>query len=123
MAKTGDKKARSNSRRAHFRLTKRVTATELAEFHQRALKAGYETPQAYLTAFIVGREGIGAEVRKDYIEIFGHLARVGANLNQIAKAVNSKQLRLLDSSHIEVIEAAYAHARVLAAFMGRNLRK
>lgn len=123
MAKSGDKKRRSNSRRAHHRLTKRVTETELAEFHERALTAGYESTQAYLTAFVAGREGVGADVRKDYIEIFGHVTRAGANLNQIAKAVNSKQLQLLNPGHIETIEAAYAQARVLAAFMGRKLRK
>lgn len=123
MAKSGDKKPRSNSRHAHYRLTKRVTERELTEFHERALSAGYGTAQAYLTAFIAGREGIGAEVRKDYTEIFGHVIRVGANLNQLAAAVNSGRVKLINSHDIGTINATYAHTRALAAFMRSKLTK
>jgi len=87
MAQAGDGKKRSDKRRAHVRLTKRLTLKEAVDFEKQALAAGFRNSQEYLSAFIRG-ETTAAPTRKDMGSLIGHLGKVGGNLNPIARKLN-----------------------------------
>lgn len=122
MAKAGDGKKRSTSRKAHYRLGKRVTEDTLAAFHERALEAGFETPQAYLSAFIDGRAGIDVEIRKGYIVMRNQLTRIGGNLNQIAAGINSGRVRYIDASISLLIAKTYGEVSQISRFLREELK-
>ncbi|WP_180325176.1 plasmid mobilization protein [Cereibacter azotoformans] len=103
MARPGDGKPRSNSRRTTVRLTKRITEDQLRRFEIRAEIAGFETAQDYLSALILG-EADDRIRRKDAITLLGHLGRIGSNLNQVARAINSGRVTVLGPVEQRVLE-------------------
>ncbi|ESW59711.1 MAG: hypothetical protein Q27BPR15_15955 [Rhodobacter sp. CACIA14H1] len=117
MARAGDGKERSDSRQADQRMTKRLTLTERAVFEERALMAGFPSGQAYLSAFILGQTG--EEIRLQQIKALGHLGKVGANLNQIAKRLNRSPAPELIPADLQVI----AELRDVVQALGAEIRE
>jgi len=116
MARAGDGAKRSDQRRAEARLTKRLTLSALADFEARARAAGFASGHAYLSAFILGH--VDLDVRRDRIRTLGHLGKVGSNLNQIAKRLNSGEAIALSEHDVEVIE----HVLAAVEAVGTELR-
>jgi hypothetical protein len=120
MARAGDRKARSNRRRRHNLLQKRVDDEELGQFVARARAAGFHDHRDFHAALIFGDAGFDRRERHDLLRIQGELGKQGSNLNQLAYAVNSGRimaftaddLRVIDEARIAV-EAATALIRTL----------
>ena len=104
MARKGDGKKRSDKRQADLRLSKRVTAAELCRFEGRASAEGFDSAQAYLTALILGQHDSSRISRKDTIRMLGHLGKIGSNLNQVTRAINSGRVAVLGPAEQRVIE-------------------
>lgn len=117
MAQAGDGKKRSDKRRAHVRLTKRLTLKEAVDFEKQALAAGFRNGQEYLSAFMRG-ETTAAPTRKDMGSLIGHLGKVGGNLNQIARKLNEGRSPLVAKEVegvLEVINTTHAAVRVVGS--------
>lgn len=106
MVKAGDGEKRSSKRRATKQLYKRVTDAELKDFKRRAIEAGFEKHQDYLTALIAGQIAFDRRDRTDLIKILGELGKHGSNLNQIAYGINSGKLKELSEEDIKTIDEA-----------------
>jgi hypothetical protein len=121
MAKAGDKKPRSERRRAGKIVQKRVTEAQHVAFARRAAAAGYETPKDYLEAFVLGNVAIKRRERRDQLKLFAELSKQGSNLNQIACAINPGRVTQLSQSDKEVIEAIQALHGTLIKRLGKAL--
>lgn len=119
MAKAGDGKKRSDVRRAEYRLSKRLTGAELDEFTIRARNAGFDNPQDYLSALILGDIQLDAASRRDRIQVLGQLGKIGSNINQLAKAVNQGRLKGLDLTHTHIFD----DLRSTIETVGREIRR
>lgn len=117
MARPGDRKPRSNARRTTERLTKRITKDQMRRFEIRAEIAGFDTAQDYLTALILG-DADNRIRRRDAIRLLGHLGKIGSNLNQIARAINSGRVIALGPAEQRVIE----EMRDAVEAIGRDIR-
>lgn len=106
MAEAGDREQRSNNRKRHHILQKRVNDDELSAFKKRAGEAGFPDHKTYLEAFILGKEQIERSERTSLIKALGELGKHGSNLNQIAYAINSKKISSLGDDQIRIIEEA-----------------
>ncbi|WP_223641399.1 plasmid mobilization protein [Rhodobacter sp. TJ_12] len=106
MAKVGDGKVRSEKRRATCRLSKRVTASELKAFADRAKEAGFENPQEFLSALVLGNTAQTNFNKRDMTLILGHLGKIGSNINQIAKHFNSGKIKNADDADLAPMSAA-----------------
>jgi hypothetical protein len=105
MAKAGDGKRRSGTRRTDAQVSKRLTHKQIAELDIRAAENGFADRQAYLTAFLVGELEIEGALRKSAITALGHVGKIGSNLNQIARAINLGAIKGLSDSDIETIKS------------------
>lgn len=121
MAKAGDKKPRSERRRAAKIVQKRVTEAQHAAFAQRATAAGYETPKDYLEAFVLGNVAIRRRERGDHLKLFAELSKQGSNLNQIARAINTGRVAQLSQADMEVFETTQALHGALIKRLGKAL--
>ena len=108
MAQAGDGETRSNRRRRHNLLQKRVSDEEMAGFIERAHKAGFQDHRDYHGALIFGDAGFERRERRDLLRILGELGRQGSNLNQLAYAVNAGRLSSLSADDRRVIREARA---------------
>ncbi|WP_139257489.1 plasmid mobilization relaxosome protein MobC [Natronohydrobacter thiooxidans] len=106
MARAGDGKKRSDSRKRHNLLQKRVNDAELAGFIARARKAGFQDHREYHDALISGDVGFDRRQRCDLLRILGELGKQGSNLNQLAHAVNSGRITALSADDLRVIHEA-----------------
>lgn len=119
MAKAGDGKPRSDSRRAAHRLMKRVTAAQLEAFEARATDAGFSNAQGYLTAFVLGDIQLDAAVRRDAIRALGTLGRIGNHIDRIADGIEAGRVTALSDRHVQVLE----EARTTIENLGREIRE
>lgn len=115
MAKAGDGKLRSDQRRTDVRLSRRITTAPASALEVRASKSGFTSGKAYLDAFVLGDASIEAKVRKDAIRALGGLGKMGSNLNQIARRLNSENTAVLDSEDMKVIAAALVAVEAIGA--------
>lgn len=115
MARTGDGAQRSNRRRRHNLLQKRVNDDELDQFIARARKAGYQDHRDYHGALISGDAGFERRERHDLLRIHGELGKQGSNLNQLAYAVNAGRLSALSADDLRVIHEARIAVETAAA--------
>ena len=116
MARTADKKHRSEKRRATEFVQKRVTPAAYAAFAKRATEAGYDSPNDYLNAFVLGEELIQQRARQERIKILAELGKQGSNLNQIARALNKGQVSRLTRDDLRTLEdTAAIHKALMAA--------
>lgn len=106
MARAGDGKGRSDRRRRHNLLQKRVDDDELEGFIKRAHKAGFSDHREYHGALICGDVGFDRRERHDLLRIHGELGKQGSNLNQIAFAINAGRLTTLSADDLRVIDQA-----------------
>lgn len=106
MARAGDGKSRSSSRRRHNLLQKRVGDEELDGFVARAHAAGFQDHRDYHAALISGDAGFERRERHDLLRILGELGKQGSNLNQLAYAVNAGRLTAFTADDLRVIEEA-----------------
>lgn len=106
MAEAGDGKDRSNKRRRHHLLQKRVDDHELALFIERAHDAGFSNHQEYLGALINGDADFDRRERHDLVKILGELGKHGSNLNQISHGINSGRVTNLSPDDMKMIEEA-----------------
>ena len=106
MARAGDGKARSNRRRRHNLLQKRVDDDELGQFVARAHAAGFHDHHDFLGAFIAGDAEFERRERHDLLRIKGELGKQGSNLNQLTYAVNAGRLTALTDDDLRVIDEA-----------------
>jgi len=106
MARAGDGKARSNRRRRHNLLQKRVDDEELDRFIARALAAGFHDHRDFHAALISGDAGFDRRERHDLLRIHGELGKQGSNLNQLAYAVNAGRITALSADDLRVIHDA-----------------
>jgi hypothetical protein len=120
MARAGDRKERSDKRRADQRLTKRLTNSERADFEDRALMAGFSSGQAYLSAFILGQTG--QEIRLQKIRVLGHLGWVGSNLNQIARRLNRSPTPELAGAELQIIAEVLQAVHSLSTEIRNSLK-
>lgn len=123
MAQAGDGKKRSDKRRAHSRVSKRLTLKEAVDFEKQALAAGFRNSQEYLTAFIRGETA--APTRKDMGSLIGHLGKVGGNLNQLARKLNEGRSPLVAEEVdgvLNVINKTLAAVRVVGSEIRDALR-
>ena len=121
MVKAGDGKPRSDKRRASDRFVKRLTAEQSEALKARARAAGYETPHAYLTAIIQGDVDPG--VMRGAIQTLGELGKIGSNINQIARLMNSGILTQVTDEDMETIERAAQLVEEVAAEIREKLRE
>ena len=77
MAQAGDKKPRSEKRRAAKIVQKRVTEAQHAEFVRRGEAAGYDTPKDYLEAFVLGNVVIKRRERQEGLKLYAELSKQG----------------------------------------------
>ena len=108
MARAGDGKARSNRRRRHNLLQKRVDDDELGQFVARAHAAGFHDHHDFLGAFISGDAGFERRERHDLLRIKGELGKQGSNLNQLTHAVNAGRLTVMSADDMRIIHATLA---------------
>ncbi|AXQ95756.1 MobC family plasmid mobilization relaxosome protein [Cereibacter azotoformans] len=106
MARAGDGKTRSDKRRADRRLSKRVTEEEFLRFEARARAAGYESANAYLSAFVRSDGQDHWIDRKDAARILVALAKIGTNVNQIAHRFNAGRAWALALEDRRIIDDA-----------------
>ena len=106
MARAGDGTRRSNRRRRHNLLQKRVDDEELVRFIARARQAGYEDHRDFHAALISGDAGFDRRERHDLLRIQGELGKQGSNLNQLAYAVNAGRLTVFSADNLRVIDEA-----------------
>jgi len=95
----------------------RFTEEEFAEIEGKADKAGYATA-AFLRAAALGSPGLRAQRRPpaDHValrQILGHCARIGNNLNQIAKRLNEGG----QANIRELVEACCAYLEIRTAIL------
>lgn len=112
MARVGDGKGRSEKRRATCRLSKRVTASELKAFAGRAQEAGFENPQEFLSALILGNTAQANFNKRDMTLILGHLGKIGSNINQIAKHFNSGNIKNARDVNLAPMSAAIVETAI-----------
>ena len=122
MAKAGDGQERSDKRRRHHLLQKRVDGDELARFIERAHDAGFLDHRDYLGAFVYGEIEIDRRERHDLIRILGELGKHGSNLNQIAHAANSGKITALSANDLRMIEDTRAAIKVLGSQIREALK-
>jgi hypothetical protein len=116
MARAADKKPRSEKRRATKHVQKRVTPAAYAAFEKRASDAGYDSPNDYLNAFVLGEELIQQRARQERIKLLAELGKQGSNLNQIARALNKGQVSRLTRDDLRTLEdTAAIHKALMAA--------
>ena len=97
-------------------MQKRVTPAAYAAFEKRASDAGYDSPNDYLNAFILGEELIRRRARQDRIKLLAELGKQGSNLNQIARALNKGQISRLSREDLRTLEdTAAIHKALMAA--------
>jgi hypothetical protein len=121
MARAGDGRKRSDSRKRHNLLQKRVNDDELAGFITRARQAGFQDHRTYHDALISGDAGFDRRERHDLLRILGELGKQGSNLNQLAHAVNSGRVTVLSSNDLRVIHEARAAVENAAAAIRAQL--
>lgn len=85
----GPKEKRQRNRRIDFRLTE----AEYAEVRRKADRSGY-TVGAYVRATVLGSPGPRAQRlpptnKHLLLKLLGELGKIGSNINQIARAINS----------------------------------
>lgn len=122
MANAGDKKTRSNRRRATAMVQKRVTPEQKAAFEARARDAGYDSGHAYLEAFILGREAIARRDRENLVRILAELGKQGSNLNQLARAINSGRIANLSANQLQDVISVIITARSAVTLCSKDLR-
>lgn len=88
----GPKEKRQRNRRIDFRLTE----AEYAEVRRKADRAGY-TVGAYVRATVLGSPGPRAQRlpptnKHLLVKLLGQLGKIGSNINQIARAINSGKI-------------------------------
>ncbi len=121
MAQAGDKKRRSEKRRAAKIVQKRVTEAQHAEFVRRGEAAGYDTPKDYLAAFVLGNVVIKRRERQESLKLYAELSKQGSNLNQIARAINTGRVAQLSQSDMEVFKTTQAIHGSLIKRLGKTL--
>lgn len=102
MARAGDGKPRSDRRQRNITLAKRVSAEELADFDDCARRNGFDNHQEYLTAFVRGHIQLQYKQRAELQAFVWQIAKIGTNINQIARAVNRGKLAL-DTEDIVIL--------------------
>ncbi|MBM2333918.1 MULTISPECIES: hypothetical protein [Roseobacteraceae] len=117
MARAGDGKERSNRRRRHNLLQKRVDDDELDGFIKRARKAGFQDYRDYHGALISGEAGFDRRERHDLLRIHGELGKQGSNLNQLAYAVNAGLITALSPDDLRVIHEVSTEVEKAAALI------
>ena len=103
MARAGDGKPRSEKRRATHRISKRVTETEWNAFQSRARAEGFESGQEFLNALILGDTEVRNIQRRDLTVILGHIGKLGSNINQIARRLNSGKINKISVDDMNII--------------------
>lgn len=103
MARAGDGKPRSEKRRATHRISKRVTETEWNAFQSRARAEGFESGQEFLNALILGETEVRNIQRRDLTVILGHIGKLGSNINQIARHLNSGKINKVRLEDMKLI--------------------
>ena len=94
MARAGDGKPRSDKRHRSKQISKRLTEDEFLNFRKAAKAKGFDSHQAYLSAFLRGHIELQRQEQVRLTRFVGHLGRIGNNINQIARAANSGKLKL-----------------------------
>ncbi len=122
MARAGDGEQRSNCRRRHHLLQKRVNDEELAGFIARAHEAGFRDHRDYHGALIFGDLAFDRQERHDLLRILGELGKQGSNLNQLAYAVNAGRLTAFSADHLRVIHDARIAVEDAAAQIRAQLK-
>ncbi|ETD90855.1 plasmid mobilization protein [Rhodobacter capsulatus] len=103
MARAGDGKPRSEKRRATHRISKRVSADEWGAFQERARAAGFQNHQEFLSALILGSAEVTNIQRRDLTLILGHIGKIGSNINQIARRLNSGRINKISVDDMNII--------------------
>lgn len=103
MARAGDGKTRSEKRRATHRISKRVTEAEWNAFQSRARVEGFESGQEFLNAFILGNAEVINIQKRDLTLMLGHIGKIGSNINQIARHLNSGKMKAVGAEEMKLI--------------------
>ncbi|MFD0860513.1 hypothetical protein [Roseovarius aquimarinus] len=80
----------------------------MADFIERAQKAGYLDHRDYLAAFVSGEISPDLATRKVAVQSLGHLGKINASLTQIARATISGRMAHLSPEEVNIIKAARA---------------
>lgn len=122
MARAGDGKVRSETRRASCRLSKRVTAGEFKAFKDRARKSGFQNAQEFLSAFVLGNTEQANFKKRDMTLVLGHLGKIGSNMNQIARHLNSGKLKDVGDAERAALKASIAAIDNLGTALREKLK-
>ncbi|MFD2174308.1 MobC family plasmid mobilization relaxosome protein [Rhodobacter lacus] len=103
MARTGDGKPRSEKRRATYRISKRVSADEWSAFQERARAEGFESWQEFLSALVLEKTEVRNIQKRDLTLMLGHIGKIGSNINQIARHLNSGKMKAVSAEEMKLI--------------------